>query len=96
LEKRLKWNAVGLENKTRILRDQIRIDQSNLPSDHLRDFKKLQRFLEELNFLLNQMKAIQQNLIPYLEENLRTSFPTPELILFALTRPSMVFTMKCY
>lgn len=89
MEKRLKWNAIGYERKTEILRYAITTDQKNLPPDHLKEYKKLQQFLDELNHLLDKMHKIQTILIPKLEKKFRVSFPTPELLLLALSRPSV-------
>ena len=89
MEKRLKWNAIGFEQKTQILRDEIKTDQEKLPPDHLKEYRKLQLFLEELNHLLEKMQAIQTDLIPEIEAKFRVRFPTPELLMLALSRPSI-------
>lgn len=89
MEKRLKWNAVGLIGKTQKLREKIKQDQAILPADHARDFRKLQGYLNELDYLLDQMNNIQHNVIPKLEDQIRIKFPTPELILISLSRPSI-------
>lgn len=89
MEKKLTWNAIGLERKTQILHDKIKEDQEKLPKDHSRTFRKLQKYLDELNHLLNQMREIQAQLIPSLEEIFRIKFPTPELVMLALSRPSI-------
>ena len=45
MEKRLKWNAIGYEWKTEILRDAITTDKKNLPPAHLKEYKKLHLFI---------------------------------------------------
>ncbi len=89
MEKKLTWNAIGLERKTKILRDEVKKNQTELPKDHSRTFKKLQLYLDELDHLLNQMNKIHSDLIPQLEEIFRLKFPTPELVILALSRPSI-------
>ena len=89
MEKKLTWNAIGLERKTQILRDEVKKNQTELPKDHSRTFKKLQLYLDELDHLLNQMNKIHSDLIPQLEEIFRLKFPTPELVILALSRPSI-------
>ena len=89
MEKKLTWNAIGLERKTRILRDELKKHQAELPRDHSRIFKKLQLYLDELDHLLNQMNKIHSELIPSLEGIFRLKFPTPELVILALSRPSI-------
>ncbi|MHA2227395.1 MAG: ribonuclease III domain-containing protein [Candidatus Hodarchaeales archaeon] len=78
MEKRLTWNAIGLERKTKILIDEVS-----------RTFRKLQLYLDELNYIKTQIENIHLELIPSLETIFRLKFPTPELVMLALARPSI-------
>jgi len=89
MEEKLKWNAIGLVRKTQILRDYILNEKDGIPIDHTNKHAKRQGFLDELNHLLEQMEKIEKILIPKLETFFRFKFPTPELIMFALSRPSI-------
>lgn len=89
MQKNLKWNAIGLVRKTKILRDFIKIERSNIPADHTSKRSKCKGFLDELNHLLDRMEMIEKILIPKLQKFFRFRFPTPELIMFALSRPSI-------
>ena len=89
MHKRLKWNAVGLERKTQILYENFQIEKQQEPSENLKNLRKIQLFIDELKFLLETMKKIQSELIPELESKIRLEFKTPELIMIALSRPSI-------
>ncbi|MHA1672446.1 MAG: ribonuclease III domain-containing protein [Promethearchaeota archaeon] len=89
MQKNLKWNAVGMEHKTQLLVERITQDRDNLPKDHLRAFRKFQNFIEELNEILSRIEKIKTELIPHLEKLFRLEFPTPELVYFAMARPSI-------
>ena len=89
MHKRLKWNAVGLEQKTQILYEKLQSEKQLEPSENLKNLRKLQLFIDELNFLLDTINQIKNELIPELEKILRLKFKTPELILLALSRPSI-------
>ena len=89
MHKKLKRNAVGLESKTQALYDQVIKEKAIIPPENLRDHRKLEGFLEELNYLLTKMKDIQNILIPDLEKIFHLEFKTPELILIAFSRPSI-------
>jgi hypothetical protein len=89
MQEKLKWNAIGLARKTQLLRDAIRDEKESIPIDHTSKHAKRQRFLDELNHLLERMEKIEMILIPRLEALFRLKFTTPELIMFALSRPSI-------
>lgn len=89
MEEKLKWNAIGLVRKTQMLRDYILKEKNSIPIDHTSKHVKRQGFLDELNHLLEQMEKIEKILIPKLESFFRFRFSTPELIMFALSRPSI-------
>ncbi|MHA1975011.1 MAG: ribonuclease III domain-containing protein [Candidatus Hodarchaeales archaeon] len=88
MDKTLYWKAIDFFHKTRISREKIKDVRDKLPDSEAKEFKKLTRFLEELDHLLKTMKRINNDLIPSLETKLRIKFSTPELLMFALTRPS--------
>ncbi len=89
MKEKLKWNAIGLVKKTGILRDYIQNEKVNIPINHTSKSHKLIGFLDELNHLLDQMEKIEKIIIPKLEKLFRLKFTTPELIMFALSRPSI-------
>ena len=89
MQDKLKWNAVGLVKKTKLLKAYIEQEKSALPEDHTKKIGTLTGFLTELNHLLDQMEKIEKIVIPKLEEMFHLKFTTPEMIIFALTRPSV-------
>ncbi len=89
MQEKLKWNAIGLGKKTQMLRNYIQNEKNNIPDDHTSKHGKLQGYLNELNHLLERMEKIEKIMIPKLENLFRLKFTTPELIMFALSRPSI-------
>ena len=89
MERKLKWNAIGFERKTKQLFEILKNQKEEFPSTHSKEHRKLDLFLNELKNLIETIDKIQQKLIPQLEKILRIKFPTPELILIALSRPSI-------
>jgi len=89
MHKRLKWNAVGLERKTNILYKKIKEEKEKTPIEHSKKYETLERFLSELESILATINRIKLNLIPKLEKILKLQFKTPELIMLALSRPSI-------
>lgn len=89
MQKRLKWNAIGLERNTEMLLEYINIEKENTPPEHLKKFRTLQLFVDELTHLITTMKKIREELIQTLEKNLRIKFKTPEMVMLALSRPSI-------
>ena len=89
MQDKLKWNAIGLVKKTRILKDYIEREKDNIPIDHKKKRATLSGFLVELNHILEQMEKIKKIIIPKLENLFHLTFPTPEMVMFALARPSI-------
>ena len=89
MQDKLKWNAIGLVKKTKMLREYIEQEKKDLPVDHTKKIGTLSGFLDELNHLLEQMERIQKIIIPKLEKLFNLTFPTPEMVMFALARPSI-------
>ena len=88
MEKKLKWNAIGLQKKTEILIDLLKKERAEIPSSHTKELKKFDGFIRDLEYLLSKIESIQTYLIPELESRFRLVFSTPELIFLALSRPS--------
>jgi len=89
MQDKLKWNAVGLVKKTKQLKGYIEREKDGLPEGHTKKIGKLNGYLSELNFLLEQMEKIKKMIIPKLEDLFHLQFPTPEMIMLALARPSI-------
>jgi len=89
MQDKLKWNAIGLVKKTRTLKNYVEIERNDVPVDHTKKYATLSGFLMELNHILEQMEKIKKIIIPKLEDLFRLTFPTPELVMFALARPSI-------
>ena len=89
MKEKLKWNAIGLTRKTQMLRDYTQNEKDSIPNDHTSKYAKRQRYLDELDHLLERMEKIEKILIPKLEALFRLKFTTPELVMFALSRPSI-------
>jgi len=89
MKDKLKWNAIGLVKKTQILCNYLQKEKDKIPVDHTSKSSKFIGYLTELNHLLEQMEKIEKIIIPKLEKLLRLKFTTPELVMFALSRPSI-------
>lgn len=89
MEKRLKWNAIGLKKKTELLLAAVTAEDELTPVTHSKIMNKLQGFKDELASILETMERIQTQLVPALENRLRLKFPTPELVMLALSRPGL-------
>jgi ribonuclease-3 len=89
MQDKLKWNAIGLVKKTRMLKNYIEREKNDVPVDHTKKRATLSGFLVELNHILEQMEKIKKIIIPKLENLFRLTFPTPEMVMFALARPSI-------
>jgi len=89
LHEKLKWNAIGFENKTQMLFNAIKQEKDDIPEDHLSKHRKLQGFLDQLEYIIDKMTRIQNELIPTLENIFKLQFKTPEMVLISLCRPSI-------
>ena len=89
MQKKLHWNAIGMESKTKLLLERIEDEKKQLPSEDTKRFRKIQGFVDELRNIVETIDRIKNELIPKLEEIFRLQFKTPELIYLALSRPSI-------
>lgn len=89
MEKRLKWNAIGLITKTEKLKNFIALQLDQTPQEYTNIRKTLRNFLDELQNLLKSIELIESVLLPKLEKILRIHFETPEMVFLALCRPSL-------
>lgn len=89
MKEKLKWNAIGLVKKTQILLDYIQNEKEKIPEDYTRKSSTISGYLAELYHLLDHMEKIEKMIIPKLEKLFRVKFNTPELIMLALSRPSI-------
>jgi len=89
MHEKLKWNAIGFEQKTRTLFNEISKEKSEEPLENTRNHQKLQGYLDELNHLISNIENIKNNVISNLENIFRVKFKTPELIMIAFSRPSI-------
>ena len=89
MQDKLNWNAIGLVKKTRMLKDYIEREKNDIPIEHTKKYATLSGFLVELNHILEQMEKIKKIIIPKLENLFHLTFSTPEMVMFALARPSI-------
>jgi len=89
LHEKLKWDAIGFVSKTKILLENVVEIKDELPNNHSKRIEKVQRLIDELRQIIKVSTSIKQELIPNLERLFRLTFKTPELILLALSRPSL-------
>lgn len=94
MEKKLKWNAVGLETKTRLLLRELEATKDALDPAHLAKVKTVQGLIDEVRRVVAIMDRIKAETIPRLESRFRLTFKTPELIFLALCRPAMRTTFE--
>ena len=83
----MKRHRVGQENENS--KGIHRKRKNDLPIDHTKKHATLSGFLMELNHLLEKMEKIEKIIIPKLENLFHLKFPTPEMVMFALARPSI-------
>ncbi len=92
MQDKLKWNAVGLVKKTKLLKNYIereKQEKESLPAHQKERTAPLSGYLRELNHMLEQMEKIEKIIILKLEKLFHLKFQTPEMIMLALTRPSI-------
>ena len=71
MEKKLKWNAIGLKVKSEQLVKILIEHKSTIPKDHSKKFTKCQNLIDDMDFILNQINQIEKSVIPDLENRLR-------------------------
>ncbi len=59
MQDKLKWNAIGLVKKARMLKNYIEREKSDVPIGHKKKLATLSGFLMELNHILEQMEKIK-------------------------------------
>jgi dsRNA-specific ribonuclease len=89
MERKLHWNAIGLESKTNKLINSLQIVLDQIPDSHSNKRAKIENFIEELEFITKQITKIKEKLIPSLEKEFHLNFKTPELVYISLCRPSI-------
>ena len=84
MQVKLKWNAVGLVKKTKLLKEYIEKEmreKETQPAHQKARIAPLQGYLNELTFMLEQMEKIEKITIPKLETLFHLTFPTPEMVI---------------
>ncbi len=92
MQDKLKWNAVGLVKKTKLLKEYLereKREKERQPAHQKGRTAPLSGYLTELDYILKQMEKIEKIVIPKLEQLFHLTFPTPELIMFALATKSI-------
>jgi|GEM_PF-2722830 len=89
MHRRLTWNAIGFESKTKLLLEHAHNELSSLSEEPTKKREKVQGLIDELDNIYTSIGRIKDELIPKLESIFRVKFKTPELILLALSRPSL-------
>ena len=92
MQDKLKWNAVGLVKKTKLLKEYLereKREKERQPAHQKGRTAPLSGYLIELDHILEQMEKIEKIVIPKLEQLFHLTFPTPELIMLALATKSI-------
>jgi dsRNA-specific ribonuclease len=92
MQDKLKWNAVGLVKKTKLLKEYIEKEireKGKQPAHQKGRTAPLQGYLDELNHILEQMEKIDKIIIPKLESLFHLQFSTPEMLMLALATKSI-------
>ena len=92
MQDKLKWNAVGLVKKTKLLKEYLereKREKERQPAHQKGRTAPLSGYLIELEHILEQMEKIEKIVIPALEQLFHLTFPTPELIMLALATKSI-------
>ena len=92
MQDKLKWNAVGLVKKTKLLKEYIEREmqeKEKQPAHQKGRTAPLKGYLDELNHILEQMEKIDKIIIPKLENLFHLQFSTPEMLMLALATKSI-------
>jgi len=92
MQDKLKWNAVGLVKKTKLLKEYLereKREKERQPAHQKGRTAPLSGYLIELDHVLGQMEKIEKIIIPKLETLFHVEFETPEMIMLALSTKSI-------
>ena len=92
MQDKLKWNAVGLVKKTKLLKEYLereKREKERQPAHQKGRTAPLSRYLIELDHMLEQMEKIEKIIIPELETLFHLEFQTPEMIMLAMSTKSI-------
>lgn len=85
---KLDWNAVDLEDKLRTLVAAVGNTAKETPPQNTRMLRKAERWLDQLNSILDALAKVKENLAPMLEKELGISLGSNELLQVAMFQPS--------
>ncbi len=89
MQKKLKWNAIGLETKTRLLLDDLTRVKQAIDPTHAAKIKKVEGLIAELGNVVGKIEQVKATIIPKVEALFRVQLKTPELMYLALSRPGL-------
>jgi len=83
-----------LEEKLKMLLNYLNQEKQEYLSKKNTPPKKLSIFISQINFLINQLEKIKNQLKPALESTLNLTFQKPELLFLAFCRPKLAETIN--
>ncbi len=84
----LEWNKIDLKKHLSWLEQVIQQDLDGVESNKTRTIDKMNKWLEQLNYILERIEDIEKNLTPRLGRIFGISFEHQELFVISLFQPS--------
>lgn len=84
----LSWKPIHIEEKLGRLFDRVQKTQSLTPVNNTRLLNKMDRWIQDMEYIQDCLKRIREGLVPELERLLGVGFGSPELIQVAMFQPS--------
>lgn len=86
---KLKWDIHGVFNDFEKLKDLLEDERNELPEESSKKRGKLERWLNELNDILNKLDYIEKILISSIEKAFQYRFNSPDLVKLIFFQPSV-------
>ncbi|MFW9839072.1 MAG: ribonuclease III domain-containing protein [Candidatus Thorarchaeota archaeon] len=89
MEKKLRWKVVGIEENIETIISFLRTELESTPSQNTKTIRKIGRWVEDLIFIRNAIKNIENTLQPELEKKIRFKLESSSILTAALFQPSV-------
>ncbi len=84
----LSWKPIKIERKLKLLVATVRSTQQETPDNNSRLLTKLERWLQDMEYIQTILEKVRKDLVPQLEKVLDLEFVDYELIQVAMFQPS--------
>ncbi|TXT53988.1 MAG: hypothetical protein BAJATHORv1_100073 [Candidatus Thorarchaeota archaeon] len=86
--KKLSWERINLLDRLYTLEHKLHDSIRSTPSQNTRTLNKLNKWLDQIDFILKRIDTIKRRVIPKLEKNLEIKLRDNEQVFIALFQPS--------